>query len=262
MLHVAATHETSGYYGDYGDTSLLAIALAEGFAYQGQTMPYRGAPRGGPSADLPPDAFVAFIQNHDQVGNRAFGERLSALAPPEVIRALASVYLLLPQTPMIFMGEEWGAGQPFPFFCDFKGELADAVREGRREEFSRFPDFADPARVALIPDPLAKATFLSAKIDWNRIDRRHLAFYGALLTLRREHVRPLLPDIARGGAAVALGEQAVRVAWRAGARRLLLDANLSDRRVEFPASAAPFWRHGETGSEFGPWSVRWSIEPA
>lgn len=262
VLHVAATHETSGYYGDYGETSLLASALAEGFAYQGQTMPYRGAARGGPSADLPPDAFVAFIQNHDQVGNRAFGERLHGLAPPEIVRALASVYLLLPQTPMIFMGEEWGAGQPFPFFCDFEDELADAVRKGRREEFSRFPDFADPARVALIPDPLAKATFLSAKIDWNRIDGGHLALYGALLTLRREHVRPLLPDIARGGAAVVLGEQAVRVAWRAGPRRLLLDANLSDRRVEFPASPAPFWRHGDTGSEFGPWSVRWSIEPA
>ena len=107
-------------------------------------MPYRNAPRGGPSAGLPPDAFVSFIQNHDQIGNRAFGERLNCLAPPEAIRALASVYLLAPQIPMLFMGEEWGAKQPFLFFCDFSGELAEAVRKGRREEFSRFPEFADP----------------------------------------------------------------------------------------------------------------------
>ena len=120
-------------------------ALAEGFAYQGEVMPYRNKPRGGPSADLPPNAFVGFIQNHDQIGNRAFGERLNALAPPEVIRALASVYLIAPQTPMLFMGEEWGAEQPFPFFCDFHGQLADAIRKGRREEFSHFPEFADPS---------------------------------------------------------------------------------------------------------------------
>ena len=139
VLHVAATHEKSGYYAAYGPTELLGKAIAEGFAYQGEMMPYRNAPRGGPSAQLPPDAFVSFIQNHDQIGNRAFGERLTALVPPEVMRALASVYLLAPQIPMLFMGEEWGAASPFPFFCDFSGELAEVVRKGRREEFSRFP---------------------------------------------------------------------------------------------------------------------------
>jgi maltooligosyltrehalose trehalohydrolase len=262
VLHVAATKEASGYYGDYGEARLLANALAEGFAYQGQVMPYRGAPRGGPSVHLPPNAFVAFIQNHDQIGNRALGERLNALAPPEVIRALASVYLIAPQTPMIFMGEEWGAEQPFPFFCDFHGELAEAVRSGRRKEFSRFPEFADPARFAKIPDPLAKATFSSAKLDWSRIDPDHLSFYRAALNARRERVRPLLPEIERGGDAVVQGEQAVRVAWRAGACRLRLDANLSDGRVTFPAASGAFWSFGDTGNEFGPWSVRWSVEPA
>ena len=237
---------------------LLADALAEGFAYQGQMMPYRGAPRGGPSADLPPNAFVAFIQNHDQIGNRAFGERLNALAPPEVIRALASVYLIAPQTPMLFMGEEWGA--PFPYFCDFHGQLADAIRNGRREEFSRFPEFADPNRAAMIPDPLAKSTFLSAKLDWSRIDPGHLGFYRAALAARREHVRPLLPRLERGGEAVVLGDQAVRVAWSTGTRRLILDCNLSGSRRSFPVVDSAFWRYGETGSEFGPWSVRWSVE--
>jgi maltooligosyltrehalose trehalohydrolase len=260
VLHVAATRESSGYYADYGEVRLLADALAEGFSYQGQMMPYRGAPRGGPSADLPPNAFVAFIQNHDQIGNRAFGERLNALAPPEVIRALASVYLIAPQTPMLFMGEEWGAQQPFPYFCDFHGQLADAIRNGRREEFSRFPEFADPNWAAMIPDPLAKSTFLSAKLDWSRIDSGHLGFYRAALTARREHVRPLLPHIERGGEAVVQGDQAVRIAWRAGTRRLILDCNLSGSRGSFPVVDSAFWRYGETGSEFGPWSVRWSVE--
>ena len=215
VLHVAATHETSGYYAAYGRTELLGRALAEGFAYQGEMMPYRNAARGGPSAALPPTAFVSFIQNHDQIGNRAFGERLNSLAPAETIRALASVYLLAPQIPMLFMGEEWGAESPFLFFCDFKGKLADAVRKGRREEFSRFPEFADPERAAKIPDPLAEATFLASKLDWSRNDAAHLAYYRALLDARREYVRPLTPSIQHGGDALMLGEQAVRVAWRA-----------------------------------------------
>ena len=260
VLHVAATRELSGYYADYGEVRLLADALAEGFAYQGQMMPYRGAPRGGPSAGLPPNAFVAFIQNHDQIGNRAFGERLNALAPPEVIRALASVYLIAPQTPMLFMGEEWGAQQPFPYFCDVHGQLADAIRSGRREEFSWFPEFADPNRAAMIPDPLAKSTFLSAKLDWSRIDSGHLGFYRAALAARREHVRPLLPRFERGGEAVVLGDQAVRVAWSTGTRRLILDCNLSGSHRSFPVVDSAFWRYGETGSVFGPWSVRWSVE--
>lgn len=262
VLHVAATHEKSSYYADYGDTRLLARALAEGFAYQGEVSSHRGAPRGGPSADLPPGAFVAFIQNHDQIGNRAFGERLSALASPAAVRALASVYLLLPQTPMLFMGEEWAAAQPFPYFCEFDGDLAEAVRNGRRQEFARFPEFADPKRAAKIPDPVAEATFLSAKLDWTRIDSERLGFYRAALAARREHVRPLLPEIEHGGQSSILGEQAVRVVWRAGARRLTLDANLSDGRVAFPETAGVFWRCGETEAEFGPWSVRWSVGAA
>ena len=131
-LHVTATGERSGYYADYiGDTEKFGRALAEGFAFQGDMMKYLGRPRGEPSAHLPPTAFVSFLQNHDQVGNRAFGDRLTSMAAPRAVRALASVYLLLPQIPMMFMGEEFGASQPFPFFCDFEPELADAVRNGR-----------------------------------------------------------------------------------------------------------------------------------
>ncbi|HZZ60055.1 MAG TPA: malto-oligosyltrehalose trehalohydrolase [Roseiarcus sp.] len=262
VLHVAATHERSSYYGDYGDTKLLARALAEGFAYQGELSSHREAPRGGPSADLPPGAFVAFIQNHDQIGNRAFGERLSALASPAALRALASVYLLAPQTPMLFMGEEWAAAQPFPFFCDFDCDLAEAVRVGRRAEFALFPEFAESKQAAKIPDPLAESTFLSAKLDWSRIDIERLGFYRAALAARREHVRPLLPEIEHGGQSSILGEQAVRVVWRSGERRLVLDANLSDGGVAFPDASGVFWRCAETEVEFGPWSVRWSVGAA
>jgi maltooligosyltrehalose trehalohydrolase len=263
VLHVAATHESSGYYVAYGGTELLGRAIAEGFAYQGEMMPYRNAPRGGPSAALPPGAFVSFIQNHDQIGNRAFGDRLNVLAAPEVIRALASVYLLAPQIPMLFMGEEWGAREPFLFFCDFHGELAEAVRKGRRAEFSRFPEFADPDRVAKIPDPCAEATFLASRLDWGRVDEAHLAYYRALLDARRDHVRPLLPDIRQGGEARVLGAEAVRVVWQAQDRRLILDANLSAREIEAPPiGQQPFWCCGKGEATLGPWSVRWTIEPA
>jgi maltooligosyltrehalose trehalohydrolase len=262
VLHVAATHESNGYYAAYGSTELLEKAIAEGFAYQGQMMPYRNAPRGGPSADLPPDAFVSFIQNHDQIGNRAFGERLNSLAPPEAIRALAGVYLLAPQIPMLFMGEEWGAKQPFLFFCDFDGKLAEAVRKGRREEFSRFPEFADPEPVAKIPDPCAESTFLASKLDWSRIDATHLAHYRELLKIRREFVQPLLPSIRHGGDALVVGGQALRVIWQAGERRLVLDANLSSSPVAFPQSdVRQFWLCGEAGASFAPWTVRWGFDP-
>ncbi|VTZ26688.1 Malto-oligosyltrehalose trehalohydrolase [Methylocella tundrae] len=263
VLHVAATRERSGYYADYqGRTDLLAAALAEGFAYQGEIMPYRGAPRGEPSAFLPPSAFVAFIQNHDQIGNRAFGERLGMIAPAHVMRALSAVYLLLPQIPMMFMGEEWGAQQPFPFFCDFEGDLADAVRKGRREEFARFPEFADPKQRERIPDPLAEATFESAKLDWSRMDQAHCERYRALISVRKREITPRLNQITRGGQSVIHGESAVEVRWSAGANETLtLAANLSERRIAFPPSRGrSLWSEGYCEPALGPWSVRWSVE--
>jgi maltooligosyltrehalose trehalohydrolase len=183
------------------------------------------------------------------------------LAAPDTMRALASVYLLAPQIPMLFMGEEWGAMSPFPFFCDFTGDLAEAVRKGRREEFSRFPEFADPKHAAKLPDPLAESTFLSSKLDWNGIDATHLANYRDLLRTRREVVQPLLPSIRNGGEALVVGEQAVRVTWLAGERRLVLDANLSASSVEFPKNdVRQFWVCGDAGASFAPWTVRWGLQ--
>ncbi|WP_372620052.1 malto-oligosyltrehalose trehalohydrolase [Falsiroseomonas sp.] len=265
VLHVAATGESAGYYGEYlGDTRKLARALAEGFAFQGEHMPYRGHARGEPSAHLPPTAFVAFIQNHDQIGNRAFGERITSLAPEDAVRAIAATYLLLPQVPMLFMGEEWGAMQPFPFFCDVGPELADAVREGRRAEFARFPEFRDPAARARIPDPLAGSTFASAKLRWEDASRpphaAWLDWYRRILALRHAEIVPRLGAIRSGGAWEIIGESAVALRWGA----LHLAANLSAVPVAgFPqAGGRIIWQEGEPGETgaFGPWSVRWSIE--
>src|SRR5436190_138733 len=154
VLHVMLTGETEGYYADYSDNAAarLARALAEGFVYQGEPSAHRGgAPRGTPSGDLPPTAFVLFLQNHDQIGNRALGERLTALAHPQALEAAIALQLLVPQIPLIFMGEEDASSTPFQFFTDHSEKLADAVREGRRREFARFTAFANPQRRASIP---------------------------------------------------------------------------------------------------------------
>ena len=160
--------------------------LAEGFVYQGEPMQIReGRPRGEEFAHLPPTAFVAHLQNHDQIGNRAFGERLSALVSPEKLALAHAGLILSPQIPMLFMGEEWSASAPFQFFVDFSEseELSSAVREGRRREFRHFKAFADEAAAARIPDPTDEQTFLDSKLDWEEIAREPHA------SLLAEHAR-------------------------------------------------------------------------
>jgi malto-oligosyltrehalose trehalohydrolase len=270
VLHVAATGEGNGYYLEYlGDTQKLARALAEGFAFQGQMMEFRGEPRGEPSGMLPPTAFVAFIQNHDQVGNRAFGDRLTANASADAMRAIAAVYLLLPQIPMLFMGEEWGAAQPFPFFCDFDGELAEAVRKGRRAEFAKFPEFQDEAMRERIPDPQAESTFASAKLAWGDVNKPEhadwLAFYTRALAVRRDVVVPALPlDGGRAGRFEVVGAGAVVVKWdMQGGRILTLAANLvAQPTMGFPAPTGhTVWQERSAPDGVAePWYVRWSIE--
>jgi malto-oligosyltrehalose trehalohydrolase len=241
-LHVLISGETGGYYADYADRPAdhLGRALAEGFAYQGETSPYRdGTRRGEPSADLPPTAFVAFIQNHDQVGNNAFGTRLAALAPADAVAAGAAIVALAPEVPMLFMGEEWAAEQPFLYFVDFDAALGAAVREGRRKEFARFPEFADPAARARIPDPTAAATFERSVLDWSALERpAHRAVLDRtreLLALRRREIVPRLPG-ARSGTWRVLGDKAVEVRWRMGdGAVLILIANFGVMPVEAAA---------------------------
>jgi 1,4-alpha-glucan branching enzyme len=227
-----------------------------------------GKVRGERCSHLPPSAFVSFLQNHDQVGNRALGERLSELADANAYRALVSIYLLLPQIPMLFMGEEWKTQKPFLYFCDFQGELADQIRKGRRDEFAEFPEFSDPAKREQIPDPLNESTFASSKLDWtNAADegRDWLLLYRQLLQLRRERMLPLFRRFTKcAGTYSVLGDGAVRVEWKLDSgQRLELLANLADAPseavVEF--GGEEIWREGpppENG-KMAPWTVRWAV---
>jgi malto-oligosyltrehalose trehalohydrolase len=269
VLHVAASGEAEGYYADYiGNTDRLGRALVQGFAFQGELMPYRAAARGEPSAQLPPAAFVAFIQNHDQIGNRALGERLTAIADPAAVRAVTALYLLLPQIPLLFMGEEWHSRRPFQFFCDFGAELGEAVRSGRRQEFARFAAFSDAGQRERIPDPQAEQTFDASKLDWERLaDPVHAAtlrWYRDLLAVRRRHIVPLLAELTQAGEYSIVDDGALIVRWRAATgAELTLMANLSARSTPgFPAThGSLLWQEGRTeaAGTFSAWSLRWTL---
>lgn len=271
VLHTAATLEKHGYYKDYAeDTEKLGRALAQGFAFQGQVMQCIGSERGEPSAFLPPTAFVAFMQNHDQIGNRAFGERINAIASPEAVHAIAAIYLLLPQTPMLFMGEEWGSSKPFPFFCDFPGELGELVRKGRREEFASVPEFQDPEKRERIPDPQAEKTFRAGKLDWAEarqgVHAEWLGWYKQILRVRHQQIVPLIEQIAgHAGDFQVLGPCAVLVRWKVDHRlQLTLTANLSNHALENVSEVGghTIWQEGaaQDSGHMTPWSVRWSLQ--
>ncbi|SCX84086.1 maltooligosyl trehalose hydrolase [Nitrosospira sp. Nsp13] len=270
-LHVLTTGETDGYYTDYADEPIrhLGRCLAEGFAYQGEVSAYRGhAKRGETSARLPPQAFVSFLQCHDQVGNRAFGERIAHIAPAAAVRAAAAVYLLAPGIPMLFMGEEFAAKSPFQFFCDFSGELRAAVTQGRRREFARFARFADPAVQAAIPDPNEIQTFLASKLDWSSLKDAQagwLAYYRNLLKLRREVIVPRLHGMGgRSAKFEVFAPEGLRVRWQLGdGSTLRLLANFSGKRIraDIPAGQAVFASSTEAGrGMLDPWSVVWTLE--
>jgi maltooligosyltrehalose trehalohydrolase len=275
-LHVPLTNEIAGYYADYRDRRIehLGRGLAEGFIFQGEKSDYLGDhARGEPSGHLPPPSFVSFLQNHDQIGNRAFGDRIGKLAEPEAIRAAAAIVLLAPAVPLLFMGEEWSAAQPFLFFCDFGPDLAQAVRDGRRREFARFPEFADEAVRARIPDPNAPETFAQSVLDWTapaiEPHRSWLAFYRELLTLRRREIVPRLSGISGGQARFELLEgEVLRVDWRLGdGSDLTLIAHMSGAVV--PAKKLEIGGRllYSTGSEadgrplrrLPPWFVAWYL---
>jgi maltooligosyltrehalose trehalohydrolase len=240
-IHPLLTGEAEGYYADFAPDAAqnLARCLAEGFAFQGEETP-RGRRRGEPSAHLPPTAFVAFLQNHDQIGNRAMGERLAHLAHPEALAAATALLLLGPQIPLLFMGEEWAASAPFLFFADFHGELAEAVREGRRKEFAHFTAFADEESRARIPDPNALETFRACVLDLQEAARpphdAMLALHRRLLELRHRDIVPRLPG-TQAIAAFALGPRAVLGRWRMGdGARLTIATNLDEAPVAAQAA--------------------------
>src|SRR5262249_3523912 len=162
---------------------------------------------------------VHFLQNHDQVGNRALGDRLADLAPAGVVEALTALLLLAPQIPLLFMGDEWGERTPFAFFCDFHGELATAVREGRRREFCDWSSFKNPENRDLIPDPNALSTFLDSKLEWNSAETEEgearLRFVSRLLEIRRQEIMPRLAGMEGSAARVDIETGSlVVISWR------------------------------------------------
>jgi maltooligosyltrehalose trehalohydrolase len=216
---VAGDHE--GYYGDYaGSVDEVARTLSQGFLYEGQGSAYTGQPRGTPARDRPAWQFVYCIQNHDQVGNRAFGDRLNASLSPDLYRLVSALLLLSPYTPMLFMGQEFGATSPFQYFTDHGPELGKLVTEGRRAEFKSFAAFGDPDARERIPDPQAETTFLNSKLDWQEAANNPvLRLYQECLRLRRED--PVLSRHDRSSmAAAALTPDVLAV--RFGTERLLL----------------------------------------
>ncbi|HEX8989209.1 MAG TPA: malto-oligosyltrehalose trehalohydrolase [Rhodocyclaceae bacterium] len=276
-LHVLLTGERDGYYDDYRAEPLedLRRCLAAGFAWQGQPSGYRGgAVRGESTAGLTPEAFVAFLQNHDQIGNRAFGERIGMLAEPHAVDAAQALLLLAPFPPLLFMGEEFRAASPFLFFCDFAGELAQAVTRGRREEFARFAGFGDAAARERIPDPNHEETFRRSCLDWGQLA---LAPHGdclwrtrQLLGLRHREITPRLAGMRAGTARCKrLGARTLAASWTLGdGTRLALVANLGGTAVEGLSRPAGRLLHATPPSAAGAledgalpaWSVVWLLD--
>lgn len=272
VLHVLLTGEHTGYYQDYIQQPLrhLGRCLTEGFAYQGEVSAYRdGNPRGESCSDLPLTVFISFLQNHDQIGNRAWGERISSLCSPEALRAATAILLLSPSPPLLFMGQEWACSQPFMYFVDFPEELGDQVNQGRLQEFAKFSEFNDAESLLKIPLPNAVQTFQAAKLAWDEPERephrQWLDYHRELLHIRRLHINPRIKRIAPGQAQYRLlNDRALSVQWQLNDEStLMLTANLGSEpaKVDFHgngkvlfASSAAVKKDLRQGS-LNPWSV-------
>ncbi len=272
-IHVLLTDEKTAHFSDYADNPAahLGRCLAEGFGYQGQPSPFRmGELRGEPSRALPGTSFVSFLQNHDQVGNRAFGERISTLIDPGALKAAMAILLLAPSPPLLFMGEEFAATTPFLFFCDFGPDLAAKVSAGRRSEF---PQFASGySRESEIPDPNCKETFLRSKLDWSSVEEsihaNWLQFYRDLLRCRRDEIIPRIKDIAAGKAQYkVLGPSAVSVRWpfaQGGALELRANLGALPLHHEEPSQARVVFSTIEDDDQIPtgkmpPYSAKWLL---
>jgi maltooligosyltrehalose trehalohydrolase len=206
--------DRDGYYHDFdGTTESLAAAIRDGWTFKGEFASFHGHGRGTSPKGLSLESRVFCIQNHDQIGNRAFGDRLSTQISYSEWCAASALLLLSPEVPLLFMGQEWAASEPFLFFTDHNEELGRLVTEGRRKEFSHFSAFADVGNHATIPDPQKVETFLQSKLDWKALrDAEHLKclhWYQTLL-----HIRKRLLQGAQFETARALNEQVVEVCWK------------------------------------------------
>ena len=224
-LHTFLTGERAGYYVDYGGSAEdIATTLSTGFLYQGQPSRFRGSPRGTQVTNEPASAFVFCLQNHDQIGNRAFGERLHQLIDLDTYAVASTLLLLAPETPLLFMGQEFAASSPFLYFTDHEERLGRLITEGRRKEFATSSGFADPAARQRIPDPQAQETFIRSKLDLGERQRNAgiYTLYRELLRLRRDDPVFSRPDRARTEAA-CLGDRCIVVRrWSASHERLVI----------------------------------------
>ena len=240
-IHSYLTAERSGYYSDFGDFDHLVKALRDRFVLDGVHSAFRRRRHGLPAVDVPADRFVVFAQNHDQVGNRATGDRLTTLLPFEQVKLAAALYLLSPYVPLLFMGEEYGETNPFLYFVSHGDpDLVEAVRKGRRKEFE---DFGWQGEV---PDPQAEDTFNRSRLSWSweedRVRRATRLLYRDLIALRRRE-----PALQPGAASVSVAaEGAAR--WitvtleRSADSTILIAFNLQERPVVIGASAGSDWR--------------------
>ena len=262
--HVLLTGEHEGYYADFGGDTVerLGRCLAEGFAYQGDFSPNLERKRGEKTAGLPPQAFVAFLQNHDQIGNRALGERLTELADTDKLRLARSVLLLSPQIPMLFMGDEWGAKTRFQFFVNFEQEpdLEKAIRKGRAKEFEKFESFGSE-----VPDPTAVETFERSKLDWRELQQApHTTILDdtrALLDLRRREIVPLMASAFIEATYERQGAGGLEVIWRFEDGTLRLVANFAEMAQAFDMEPdeTEIWRSpglAAEASSLGSWQAR------
>lgn len=229
QVRVALTGVRESYFASYpGHPDALATTLDHGWYYTGQAFPFwNGRPRGANSRELPPKAFVYCIENHDQVGNRASGERLEHLVEPELFRAASMLLCLSPYVPLLFMGQEWGAASPFLFFTNHQGDLGRAVSEGRRKEFAQ-AGLNSGIRPEDIPDPEELTTFVRSKLNWTELDQpqhRHLfAFYRECLRVRKKWVQPVAQLRDRWAVTIAEPAVVVRYEVEEGRAALLLVA--------------------------------------
>lgn len=266
-IHVSLTGETKEYYADYcekftqkSNAYYLGRTLCEGFAYQGEKSYFdNNKPRGTISKNLSPTKFINFIQNHDQVGNRPFGERLSQLISSEKYKLAAAIYLLCPSIPMLFMGEEWGSKNPFMYFTDLSEDLKESIREGRKNEFKEFFDSEHQ-----LPDPTIKETFLASKLKWSELNnpehKEIFEFYQELIKLRKTHIIPIIKDIKESKYEI-LNHSAIKATWSLKGRELVLLANLSNETVGIKSSDNPIFSFNNTdNNELKAYSVIWYIE--
>jgi maltooligosyltrehalose trehalohydrolase len=288
-VHVHLTGETHGYYREYAkatcgtsSTEFLGRCLAQLFGHQGHTLK-NGHIRGESSKHIPLKRGVNFLQNHDQIGNRAMGERLASLTHTRALRASAAIYLLSPGVVMTFMGEEWGCKTPFFFFCDLGPQLNPLVTEGRRNEFREFPSFTDPAQRELIPDPCSLTTFERSKLNWSDLHqpehRRMRLHYRQLLKLRQAEIVPLIDNVVvpakgkkTGPSYTVLADGKLEVCWPlTDGRKLMVFINLTDdptvseklaRALNSGNQARVIYatdKRGLVAGKMKPWSVTWLL---